>query len=89
MAQERAFLKSLRGKVTTQMLLVALVPILIIGALVYTSMTRAENSASNSVDKSRETLAKDTIGSGKASQAWGLAVDIETWVAERIGEVKA
>lgn len=86
--RRRPFYKSLQGKVSLQMLIVALLPIAIISGLVYNSMKSSEDSADRSVEQTRSSLAEDTIGAGKASQAWSLAVDIETWIAERIGEVK-
>ncbi len=89
MATQRSFFKSLRGKISIQMLLVSLLPILIIGAVVYTSMLRAENKASDSVDDSRAVLANDTIGKTKARMAWVLSLELETWAAERVAEVKS
>lgn len=89
MATQRSFFKSLRGKISIQMLLVSLLPILIIGAVVYTSMLRAENKASDSVDDSRQVLANDTIGKTKAQMAWVLSLEIETWAADRVADVKS
>lgn len=89
MATQRSFFKSLRGKISIQMLLVSLLPILIIGAVVYSSMLRAENKASDSVDDSRVVLANDTIGKTKSQMAWVLSLEIETWAADRIAEVKS
>ncbi|MBT4512739.1 MAG: HAMP domain-containing protein [Chloroflexi bacterium] len=89
MAKQRTFFRSLRGKVSLQMLIVSLVPILIVGGLVYNSMSSAEQSASDSLSESRAALEQDTIGANKAAQAWGLSVDMEKWIAERVGEVKS
>ena len=89
MAKRRSFFKSLRGKVSLQMLIVSLVPILIAGGLVYNSMAGAEQSASNSVDESRNTLQQETVGANKAGLAWLLSYDMEKWLAERIDNVSS
>ena len=89
MAKQRPFFRSLRGKVSLQMLIISLLPILIVGGLVYNSMSSAEQSASDSLDESRLALEQDTIGANKAAQAWSLSVDMEKWFAERISEVKS
>ncbi|MBM3132024.1 MAG: HAMP domain-containing protein [Chloroflexi bacterium] len=59
MAKQRPFLKSLRGKVSVQILLVSLLPILIIGGLTWNSMSNAEDTAGTSVDESRGQLRTD------------------------------
>ncbi len=87
--KQRPFLKSLRGKIIVQMLLVSLIPIILVGGLVYNSMNNTEDSATNSVDVSRSALKEDTVAATKASQAWNLSVELETWMAAKIREVKA
>jgi len=71
------------------MLLVSLIPILIVGVMVYLSMSSAEDKADGSLAEARTSLEEDTIGAGKAIQAWNLSVDLETWIAERIAEVRS
>lgn len=89
MGKERPFLKSLRGKVVLQMLIVSLLPILIVGGLVWNSMSNAESSASDSVDASRSALEQDTVGTNKADLAWILSYDMEKWIADRIKDVES
>lgn len=89
MAKKRSFLKSLRGKVSLQMLVVSLLPIVLVGGLVYNSMLTAEDKVDTSIDDTRDRLEENTIGAGKALQAWNLSVDLETWMAERIEEVNS
>jgi len=87
--KQRAFWKSLRGKILILMLAVSLIPIILVGGLMYNSMAASEDSVNDSINVSRDRLQRDTIGSTKATQAWNLSVEFETWIAERIREVKA
>lgn len=87
MAKQRPFFKSLRGKVSIQMLIVSLLPIILVGGLVYNSMSTAEDKASDSVDVSREALEQDTVGANKAGLAWLLSYDMEKQIADRIKDV--
>ncbi len=89
MAKERSFFKSLRGKITVQMLLVSLIPIIIIGMLVNFSMSGAEDKASDSVDESRTTLEKDTIGTQLAERARQMSNTMETWMSSRSAQARA
>ncbi len=84
----RPFMKSLRGKIVLQMLLVSLIPIILVGGLVYNSMATTENSANDSVDDSRSALKEDTVAATKASQAWNISIDLETWIASKIWSVE-
>ncbi len=87
MEEKKPFFGSLRDKIILQMVLVSALPILLIGGLVYYSMSEAEDSVGDSVDETRIALQEDTIASKMASSAWNLSIDIETWAAERINEV--
>jgi len=87
--KKRPFLKSLSGKLVLMMLLVSLIPLIIAGGIMYTSMANTESSANDSVDVSRSALKEDTVAATKASQAWNISVEIETWMAEKIRVVKS
>ncbi|MCP4607804.1 MAG: HAMP domain-containing protein [Planctomycetes bacterium] len=89
MAKERSFFKSLRGKISLQMLLVSLIPIIIIGMLVYFSMSDTESKASDSVDKSRTALEQDTIGTQLAERAGEMSKSMETWMSARSAQARA
>ncbi len=86
--KERSFFKSLKGKIALYMLLVSLVPMAVVGGLMVSSMYAAESQANDSVDDSRKALSEDTIADTMATQAWNLSMDLESWMAERISEVK-
>ncbi|MFO8009385.1 MAG: HAMP domain-containing protein [Dehalococcoidia bacterium] len=84
----RPFLKSLQGKILWQMLVISILPIALVGGLMYNSMSSAENNVNTSLNESRVALENETIGKTKAIQAWNLSVEVEAWIAERIREVK-
>ncbi|MBT4512448.1 MAG: HAMP domain-containing protein [Chloroflexi bacterium] len=89
MAKNRSFFKSLRGKLSLQMLLISLIPIIIIGLLVNLSMSDAENQASDSVDEARVALESDTIGAHLAKQAKQMSNTMETWMSARSAQARA
>lgn len=99
-SRKRPFLNTLRGRMTLHMLLVTLVPIVVIGCLVYTSMRSSERNASDSVDDTRVALEEDVIGAklvevtsgflgqlitGQAASVWKLAAVPEVVEAARSG----
>lgn len=84
--KKRTFFKSLRGKITMRMLLVGLVPIVVIGLLVYLMMNQSQDSASDSIADARAVLQDDTIGSNLAETARGAAYDIDMFMDGRIRE---
>ena len=87
--KKRPFNKSLRGKFVMMMMLVSLIPLVIAGAVMYTSMNETESSANDSVEESRSALKEDTVAATKASQAWNISVELETWIAAKIREVSS
>ena len=85
MAKQRSFFKSLRGKISMQMLVLSLLPIIIVGVLAYTSMSNAEQSASDSLQDSRTQLEQDVVGSDiLAKTAQGTADEIDMFMRARI-----
>ncbi len=85
MAKQRNFHKSLRGKISLQMLMVSLIPIIIIGVLTYSSMSNAEQSASDSLEDSRTQLEQDVVGSDiLAKTAQATADEIDMFMRERM-----
>ena len=89
MAKQRPFLKSLRGKVSVQMLLVSLIPILIIGGMVWNSMTNLENKTEKSIGSSYSILEKDVIQETLSQDAHRLALELEKDMATRIDFIKS
>ncbi|MFO8101154.1 MAG: HAMP domain-containing protein [Dehalococcoidia bacterium] len=85
----RPFMKSLRGKIVLMMLVVSLIPLALAGGIMYSGMANTESSANDSVDESRSALKVETVAATKASQAWNISVELETWIAEKIRAVKS
>ena len=84
MAKQRSFFKSLRGKVSLQMLIVSLLPVLVIGGLVWSSMANLEDNTSESVDNSYDSLEQDVIQANLSGDAYRLSLDMEKTMAARI-----
>jgi HAMP domain-containing protein len=85
--ERRSFFKSLRGKITTQMLLISLVPIVLIGGLAYVSLNRAVNKASDSVQQSEDQLTNDVVGEALEQEAADVADEIDGFIRERMADV--
>ena len=60
--KKRSFFKSLRGKIGLQMLVVGIAPILVVGVIVYLSMSSSQYNADDSVNESRIQLEEDVVG---------------------------
>jgi HAMP domain-containing protein len=70
--RERSFFRTLRGKLSLQMLAVGLIPILAIGGLMYWTMDSAAENTSEKVDDTRSTVRDDMIGPNLISFTSGL-----------------
>jgi HAMP domain-containing protein len=81
--RKRSFFKTLRGKLSLQMLAVGLIPILVIGGLVYWSMASAAQNTSDKVDDTRSTVRDDMIGPSLISFTSGLL----GMMADQVGKV--
>ena len=80
---KRSFLKTLRGKLSLQMLAVGLIPILVIGGLVYWSMASAAQNTSDKVDGTRSTVRDDMIGPSLISST----SDLLRMMSSEVGQV--
>ena len=81
--QKRSFFKTLRGKLSLQMLIVGLIPILVIGGLVYWSMASAAQNTSDKVDDTRSTVRDDMIGPSLISST----AELLNMMANQVGKV--
>lgn len=81
--RKRSFFKTLRGKLSLQMLAVGLIPILVIGGLVYWSMASAAQNTSNKVDGTRSTVRDDMIGPSLISST----SDLLRMMSSEVGQV--
>lgn len=84
---QRPFFKSLRGKITWQMLLISLLPILIIGVVAYTSVGELIQSAKDGVEDSRSQLVEDVVGEQASDAAEAIAAGIDQFMLARMTEM--
>jgi len=87
--KKRSFLRTLRGRMTLHMLLVTLVPIVVIGCLVYTTMRSSERKASDSVDDTRVALEEEVIGAKLIEVTSGFLGQVATGQAATVWKLAA
>lgn len=83
---QRSFLKSLRGKLTLQTLVVGLVPLVVLGLMAYFSLSQLTRDANISIEKSREELSRDVVGANLTATARQVAQQIDVFMRERISD---
>ena len=84
MAKRRSFFRSLRAKITIQMLAITLIPIIVTGALVLNSLINLEDETKESVDISHEAMEVEVIQETLSQDAYRLALEAEKDMAVRI-----
>jgi len=62
---------------------------MIMVVVVYIAAWNSQEFASESIDDSRDILQQETVGVNKAGLAWLLSYDMETWIAQRIENVRS
>ena len=78
---------SIRSRLTTQMLLVGIVPLLVLGGVAYLTMARSVDLFSRSLDNSVQTMERQVVGASLTKAAEDLAVQIDNYVEERVKDV--
>ena len=89
MAKQRSFFRSLRGKISIQMLAISLIPILVIGGFVWNSLVGLEDDTKESVDISHAAMEGEVIQETLSQDAYRLALEMEKDMAVRIDYVKS
>ena len=82
--KKRPFLGSLRGRLSLLMLVVSIVPLLVVGGLVYNGMNSSQESAGRSVDDSKTALEIDVVQRNLSEEAHRLAMELEKDMADRV-----
>ena len=85
--KQRSFFKSLRGKITWQMLLISLLPIMIIGIVAYTSVGQLIQSAKDDVEDIRSQLVENVVGEQATDAAETIASGIDQFMLTRMTEM--
>jgi len=79
-----SFFSSIRGKIILQMMLVSLIPIIIIAAIVYVSMFNSQQSASDSVDETRDEMQENVVAVSLENQAEAMALELTGMAGDQI-----
>jgi len=80
------FFKGLRGKITIQMLLVSLIPVVIVGVGVYIMLGLATQSTANNLENTRAQLVKDVVGANLENEAKAISLQIDQFMLERMSD---
>lgn len=79
---------SLRYKISAQMLLLSLVPLAIVGSVVYVVLSGQLGTFSSRLGETEQALRSDVVGANLADTADALADEIDTYMLERIKDVR-
>jgi class 3 adenylate cyclase len=82
------FRSSLRYKISAQMLLLSLVPLAVVGVVVYAVLSDQLGNFSNRLGETEEALRSDVVGANLAGTADALASEIDVYLLERIKDVR-
>ena len=75
------------GKLTRQMLVVGIVPLLVLAAVAYFTMSRAIDVFGRSLDSSARAMETRVVGAGLTNLAEDVTAQIDTYVEERVKDV--
>jgi twitching motility protein PilJ len=78
---------SIRRKLTTQMLLVGLIPLVVLGAVAYFAMERSVTMFHRGLDASASAMEHEVVGAGLVKAAEDLAAQIDAYMEERVKDV--
>jgi class 3 adenylate cyclase len=82
------FQSSLRYKISAQMLLLSLVPLAIVGVAIYVVLAGQLGVFSDRLGETEEALRSDVVGANLAGNADTLAAEIDSYMLERIRDVR-
>ncbi len=86
--QKIGFWVSLRGRITGQLLLISLVPLIILSVLFFTSLNQAVGDFGTTVNQVRETMANEMIGTKLQTLAEETMAPIDTYMLERFHDIQ-
>jgi HAMP domain-containing protein len=85
--ESRSFMRSLRGRITLQMLAVGLVPLIIVGLATLWVMFQFAGDFSRSINDSTRIMEHDVVGHNLAHRAGMITDDMDTYLHERMRDV--
>lgn len=83
---KRGYFNSLRGKITNRALILGIVPILLIGILAYTSLTRLIEQVDAGLDTSRGEMLDKVVGANLSATAGRIVQQLDGFMLERISD---
>jgi len=84
--EKRPYSKSLRGKITNRTLLIGIVPILLVGAFSWYSLTQLTSNASRQLDNSQRELLDTVVGANLSTTAARIVSQLDSFMLERISD---
>jgi twitching motility protein PilJ len=85
--EQRSYGKSLRGKITNRTLFIGIVPVLLVGAFAWFSLTQLTSNANQQLEKSRGELLDTVVGNNLSTTASRIVNQLDAFMLERISDV--
>jgi len=83
---KRSYFNSLRGKITNRALVLGIVPIVLVGALAYTGLSRLIQEADRGLEESRAELLDKVVGANLSATANRVVQQLDGFMLERISD---
>jgi len=87
MAQTNTTTTTIRSKLTRQMLVVGIVPLIVLGAVAYVTMSSAINVFGRGLDSSAQSMERGVVGATLTKAAEDVTARIDGYVEERVKDV--
>lgn len=78
---------TIRAKLTRQMLVVGVVPVLVLGGVAYLTMSRALDLFGRGLDSSAQAMERHVVGANLRRDAENVTARIDTYIEERVKDV--
>jgi methyl-accepting chemotaxis protein len=79
--------RSIQFRLTAQLLLVGVVPLLVVGGVAYATMVRSADLVGRGLDGSFQAMERDVVGANLRKTAEDVASRIDTYLEERVKDV--
>ena len=83
---KRSYFNSLRGKITNRALILGIVPIVLVGALAYSGLSRLIQEADRGLEESRAELLDKVVGANLSATANRVVQQLDGFMLERISD---
>lgn len=83
---KRSYFNSLRGKITNRALILGIVPIVLVGLLAYTGLSRLIQEADRGLEESRAELLDKVVGANLSATANRVVQQLDGFMLERISD---